>query len=205
MREHYDIHETRTDIDEPIIKVYNYGSSVYGCTTEKSDSDFIVVVDSKEDLYYSINNEEGDFTVYSESLFIKRIEEHHISAMECIFQHPSDPFVKYFKLDSEKLRREISAVSSNSFVKCKKKMAIGENYIGKKSMFHSLRILLFGIQIAEHGRIVKYDIANHYLEELMFMDNRWDDVKKRFQPIFNQFKTEFKLLAPLDKDEKDVK
>lgn len=202
MKEYYSIHETRTDIDEPIIKVYNYGSTVYGCVTEKSDNDFIVVVDSNEYLYYSISNEEGDFTVYSKPLFIQRLKEHHISVMECVFQHPDDPFVEHFKLDLEKLRREISSVSSNSFVKCKKKLAIGEDYIGKKSMFHSIRILIFGIQIAEFGKIIDYKQANDYLPVIMNMDN-WRDIQQFFQPIYNELKSTFKKLAPIDKDGKN--
>jgi hypothetical protein len=201
MQKYINIHETRTDIDEPIIKVYNYGSSVYGCVTEKSDSDYIVVVESDEYLYYSVSNEEGDFTVYSRPLFIKRIKECHISVMECIFQHEDDPFVKYFELNLEALRREISAVSSNSFVKCKKKMNIGEIYIGKKSMFHSIRILMFGIQIAKYGKIVDYGQANKFLAMVMRMDS-WKEIVAFFQPVYNDYKSEFKIVAPIDKDGK---
>lgn len=192
-------YETRQDINEPIIKVYPYGSLVYGCTTENSDDDFIVVVDSKEDLYYSVNSDEGDFTVYSESKFIRRVREHHISAMECIFQDDKDPYQKFFHVVPELLRREISAVSSNSFVKCKKKLAIGEDYIGKKSMFHSLRILMFGIQIAKFGKIVDYKEANYLLPIIMSMAT-WEDIKEYCQPIFNSLKSEFKILAPLESD-----
>ena len=199
MQKYLNIHETRNDIDEPIIKVYNYGSSVYGCVTDKSDNDFIVVVDSDEYLYYSVNNEEGDFTVYSKPLFIKRIYEHHISVMECIFQNTNDPFVKHFELDSEKLRREISSVSSNSFVKCKKKLRDGEEYIGKKSMFHSIRILMFGIQIARFGRIVDYSEANPFLPKIMEMKD-WKEIQAFMQPIYNAFKSSFKLLATLEND-----
>lgn len=200
MNEYFNIHQTRKDIDEPIIKVYNYGSSVYGCTTDKSDNDYVVVVDSNEYLYYSVNNDEGDFTVYSKPLFIKRIKEHHITAMECIFQHEEDSFVKYFELDLESLRREISAVSSNSFVKCKKKLRDGDDYIGRKSMFHSIRILMFGIQIAQYGRIVNYKEANMFMPIVM-EKNTWEEIQAYFQPVYNKLKSHFKVLAPIDKDE----
>lgn len=194
-------YETRIQIDEPIIKKYLYGSRVYGCNTEYSDFDYIAVVKSDEDLYYSVITEEENITVYSESMFIKRIQEHHISALECIFQDKDDEYLKYFSLDLEKLRKSISAVSSNSFVKCKKKLAQGEYYIGRKSLFHSLRILGFGIQIAIYGEIVDYSAYNHYLYEIMDMNS--DDFtvyKERFQPIYNMKKSRFKMLAPLDKD-----
>ena len=113
-------YETRKQIDEPILKTYLYGSRIYGCETKNSDYDYIVVVESDKDLYYSVENDRENLTVYSESMFIKRIQDHHISAMECIFQYANDPYLKYFKLDKEKLRREISGVSSNSFIKKKK-------------------------------------------------------------------------------------
>lgn len=197
-------YEVRDLIEEPILKGYPYGSYVYGCASTKSDLDYIVVVDSEdENLYYSVNTENFDFTVYSEKRFIERIEEHHISVMECIFQKPNDPYRKYFKLNSDKLRREISSVASNSFVKCKKKLRDGEDYIGKKSMFHSLRILMFGIQIAKHGEIVDYGEANHLLKPIMEME-KWKDIKKYCEPIYDSLKTDFKELALLDR-EKDEK
>jgi hypothetical protein len=198
-KKYLDIHEYRTDIDEPILKVYNYGSSVYGCVTEKSDNDFIVVVDSEETIYYSVHNDEGDFTVYSKPLFIRRLKEHHITCMECVFQCKNDPFVQYFKLVPDLLRREISAVSSNSFVKCKKKLAQGEDYIAKKSMFHSIRILMFGIQIAKFGRIIDYGEANYLLPIIMKM-NTWEEIKDYCQSNFNHLKSEFKKLAPLEEE-----
>jgi len=196
-------YETRNNIDEPILKTYQYGSRVYGCHTSESDFDFIVVVESDKDLYYSVNYTDTNFTIYSESMFIKRIQEHHISALECIFQDPSDPYRKYFKLDKSKLRRSISAVTGNSFVKCKKKLAQGDDYIGKKSLFHSLRILGFGIQIALTGKIVDYSAYNHFLYRILDMQtNDWEVYKKIFKPTFNRMKTNFRTFAPLEEEKK---
>lgn len=192
--------DTRTQIDEPILKVYQYGSIVYGSHTPDSDSDYIVVVDSDEPLlYYSVREDDSDYTIYSPSYFIKKIKEHNISILECIFQSEDDPFVKHFTYNPENLRRSISAISSNSFVKCKKKIRDGEPYIGKKSMFHSIRILMFGIQIAKYGKIVDYREANELLPIIMNM-SEWDEIKFVCQPIYNELKSEFKLLVPLESD-----
>ena len=47
--------ETRAQVDEPILEMYAYGSRVYGCVTEKSDHDYIIVVESEdENLNYSV-------------------------------------------------------------------------------------------------------------------------------------------------------
>jgi predicted nucleotidyltransferase len=194
-------YETRQNIDEKILKVYNYGSRVYGCNTENSDYDFIIIVESDKDLYYTVEKVNCNITVYSESMFIKRIKEHNISVLECIFQFKNDPYLEHFNLNKERLRRSISGVSSNSFVKCKKKLAQGDYYIGKKSLFHSLRILGFGIQIALTGRIIDYSAYNHYLEEIMDMDtNDWETYKMIFKPIFNRMKTNFRVFAPLESE-----
>lgn len=191
-----DAFETRTQIDEDILKVYPYGSIVYGCSTEKSDSDYIVVVDSEEHLYYSVQEDNADYTVYSKKAFIERIREHHITALECIFQSEDDPFLKYFVYDSEALRRSVSAISANSISKCRKRMLSGDDYSGRKSIFHAVRIVMFGIQIATYGKIIDYSVANHYLEIAMKLKD-WLAVKEYFTPIYKNYKSEFKKLALL--------
>lgn len=197
-------YRTQERITEPILKIYLYGSRVYKCHNELSDYDYIAVVDSDDDeLYYSVNDETNNcnYTVYSHGKFIKRIKEHHISALECIFQQEEDPYRMYFELNYELLRREISAVSSNSYGKCRKKLRDGEYYIGKKSLFHSLRIIDVGIQIAEYGKIIDYSSSNDLLKKIMEIDsNDWSVFQKNFQHIFNERKSKFKILAPISKD-----
>lgn len=191
---------TKDRVEEPILRWYKYGSSVYGTTNKNSDEDFIAVVQSDEDFNYDVRGKNGDITVYSESAFIRKIKEHQISVLECIFQDANDPYVKYFELDSEKLRRAISSVSSNSFVKCKKKINDGQVYIGLKSMFHSLRILMFGMQIAEFGKIVDYSCANSILTILMAIGGDWESIEQKYKPLFNELKTKFRLLAPIKEE-----
>lgn len=192
--------ETKRNINEDLLAIYSYGSRVYGTATEDSDYDYMAVADSDDiELDYTFEQDDVSIHVVSEPLFIKKIKECHISYLECIFQKEDSKYREHFELNLEALRRNVSGISSNSFVKCKKKLAIGEDYIGKKSMFHSIRILMFGIQIAKHGRIVDYGCANHYLGTVMAMKD-WNTIKLFFQPIYNSLKSEFKLLAPLDTD-----
>lgn len=194
--------ETRNNIDEPITVIYKYGSRVYGCHNENSDYDYIAVVKSdNEDLYYSVDIASSNFTVYSEQKFIKLIKQHQISVLECIFQDENDMFVEHFKLDLAILRRAISSVSSNSYGKCGKKLKQGDTYIGLKSLFHSLRIPNFGIQIAMYGKIVNYSSANHFHKMIFDMNtDDWETINKRFKPIHNALKSHFKKLAPLEEE-----
>lgn len=192
----------KDNIEEPIIRLYKYGSSVYGTENENSDLDYIVVVESDDDLYYNVNKDNTNFTVYSENRFIMEIENHSIHILECIFQDDNDPYLKYFILDRDKLRRAVSSVASNSFVKCKKKLADGEYYIGKKSLFHSLRILIYGIQIGYYGKIVDYKDSSRFYFEIMSADtNDWNYFKDKYQPIYNYLKSTFKTVAPLKEEE----
>lgn len=192
------------EIKEPILHVFPYGSRVYGTATEKSDYDYIVVVDSDKDIKYDFERDNTNVHVYSESVFKILIERHDIAVLECIFSKENN---YEFKLDLERLRRSISAVASNSFVKCKKKLMLGPDfnpYVGKKSLFHSVRILGEGIQIAKYGKIVDFGASNHYLQEIMAIDS-WEELRARFEPIVKELRREFKKLAPMDKDARNKK
>lgn len=193
--------DVRESIEHIILKAYEYGSKVYWTDTKESDSDFILVVKSDDDnLEYSVNQLDTNCIIYSEGMFIKKIQEHHIDALECIFQREYDDYVLYFKLDKSKLRKAISSVSSNSYVKCKKKLAQGDIRVGKKSLFHSLRVLDFGIQIATYGKIIDYSRANSYYNEIFEMEDDWDLLHAKFKRIHNIMKSTFKLLAPLESE-----
>lgn len=197
MSKEFSVYDEREKVEHKIIKLYEYGSTVYGTATKDSDIDYIAVVESDEDLLYCVRNEYCDYTVYSESMFIKAIKEHKASVLECIFQHDNDEYRKYFELDTEKLRREFSTIASNSYVKCKKKLKEGDIMIGLKSLFHSLRILVFGIQIAIVGRIADYSMANSYFDSILEIGNDWDKLHLIFKPIHNSLKSSFKKYAPL--------
>ncbi|MNR15785.1 hypothetical protein D3C85_1323410 [compost metagenome] len=70
-------------------------------------------------------------------------------------------------------------------------------YIAKKSLFHSFRILKYGIQIAKYGRIFDYTEANYLWEEInSFETNDWEFFKTKYQPVYNELKSQFKLEAP---------
>lgn len=184
-----------------IIGCYMYGSTVYGTDREDSDVDFIVV--DRDQLQPEKKKTEGvvDLNFYSEEKFKQMLEEHDIAALECMFL-PSK-FVSVNKiampeLNLPKLRASISRTASNSFVKCKKKLIVEHDYyIGKKSLWHSLRILMFGIQIAQHGRIVDYSEANSLWPEIVLCDkNDWEHYKFKYKGLHNQLSTEFRKLAP---------
>lgn len=192
------------EVKEPILHIFQYGSRIYGTATEKSDHDYIVVVDSEEEFKYDFERDNMHVHVYSEKIFKILIERHDIAILESIFSQENN---YEFKLDLERLRRSISAVVSNSFVKCKKKLTLGPDYnpyIAKKSLFHSIRILGYGIDIAKNGRITDFGAYNHYLLEIMAIDT-WEELRAKYEPLVREMRKEFKKLAPMDKDKRNKK
>ena len=188
-----------------IVAIYPYGSRVYGTASETSDYDFIVVAknlprDQGSD-QFSANN--VNINIYSQVHFQKQLDEHKIASLECYFL-PQDLILLEkerlkWNYNKSELRSSISMKSDHSFVKAKKKMIIAKDfdpYIAKKSLFHSLRILTFGIQIATYKKIVNYQEANHYWHELVNCNQTdWDFYKEKYQPEFNKLKSVFREKA----------
>lgn len=188
-----------------IINLYMYGSRVYGCNNINSDYDYIAIANNYND--EQIIKDNINITFYTIDKFQNLINKQEISALECLFLSDQYKIQEKYKFkyipNKLQLRKSISSKASNSFVKCKKKLTILKDYdlyIGKKSLFHSLRILLFGIQIAKYNKIVDYTIANKYLKDILLMSNDWNIIKNKYQPIYNKLYSQFKELAP--KEEK---
>lgn len=193
-----------------IENIYRYGSHVYGTNHEQSDEDLIIVSDT---FYESGNINEKVYTIEQ---FTALIEQHDIAALECIFQ-PTEKLVKYgmhfyFTLNKEKLRTSISLITSNSWVKGKKKLIVVgdyDKYLGIKSIFHSLRILDFGIQIARHGKIIDYSSMNFVFHDLMKMSQNdesvtlWQAIDTKYRKLFKSKSSEFKALCPKNLDDKN--
>jgi len=188
-----------------ILNIYLYGSYVYGTNDQESDTDYIVVTDYQEKKEDQLFAGFLNLTSHPFAFFQSKVDEHRVSALECIFL-PERLKIELappsFNLDLEKLRRSFSEKSSNSWVKAKKKIELHEEHrIGRKSLFHSMRILVFGIQIATHGRIVDYNAANWIWEKIQTQNYmEWEKFKEYWQPHYNQMRSKFRECAPIKKD-----
>lgn len=191
--------------EEDILNVYPYGSRVYGTYRDRSDYDYIIVAESANDTQ-QFDSHDGSISchVYTPDHWQHLLNEHKIFALECQFLPSMDVYVnkrKYdFKLDRPTLRKEISSKSSNSWVKCKKKLEIEKELnIGLKSLFHSLRIPIFGKQIAKEGTIYDYTAANHFWERIETWALggvvEWEFYKNVYQPIHNELLSDFRKYA----------
>lgn len=198
-----------------IINKYPYGSHVYNTVNSESDKDYIVIVSDDTDISQL---SEKDITYIKESNFLVSIMNNDIVAMECLclskdtveklggYITKEYPYI----IDKHKLRKSISTVSSNSYVKAKKKLTVLTDYNLKqayKSLFHSLRILMFGKQLALYNKITDYSEANYLLFDIVSSINGkshhelWEYYDSKYRKVFNTLKSEFKLAAPIDESE----
>jgi len=182
-----------------VLSVFAYGSLVYGTTRPDSDLDYIIVTKEQPTVE---EQQVGscDFHFFSEADFQDRIAEHELSALECLWVPPTMRWGKEYSttIDKAKLRKSISAKASNSWVKAKKKLEVEQEYlIGRKSLFHSFRILLFGIQLAKFGKIVDYTDGRRFFHEIVLSGhNDWDFFNKHYKPTHNMIASEFRKFAP---------
>lgn len=199
--------------DDNVLNIYVFGSRVYGTATPESDTDVIMVV---KEWFDSIDINIHVYTVEQFQLLVNR---HDIQAMECVFA-PKEWVLKnkqYFSMpifSAPLLRVAISTIASNSWVKGKKKLVVAGDYdmhLAIKSIFHSLRILDFGIQIANTMSIQNFGSMNYILDDLKKMSQQyqredlWMKIDDKYRKLFKSKSTEFKLLAPKDTSEKDVR
>lgn len=199
------------------------GSVVYGCTSSMSDRDILAIVPDRyeeflsqhengilrqNDLDTKFLSKDEDWEYISESNFHKQVEECTVLGMETICT-PSKHVIYYnstihdhnikLPLDKWKIRQRFSATASNSWAKAHKKMTVEKDldiYRGQKSLFHSLRILMFANQLCEYGWIVNFEEANDYWWKIYSKRLTWDEYKAEYKPIYNELRSKLARLAP---------
>lgn len=187
--------------DDNILNCYIVGSQLYDTNDKDSDIDLIMVV--KESMSFNDINIQT-FTIQE---FERKLDNMEIQILECLFSDSLFKFEKHifeFKYNESKLRKFISEITNNSWVKGKKKIIIVADHdlrAGLKSIFHSIRILDFGIQLAQHKKIINYTRYSYILWELQKLsdkynyDELWSIIDERYRGLFNKMKSEFKSIC----------
>lgn len=194
----------------PILCVFGYGSRVYGSNDNESDYDYIVIVSDDCDVEEQMKMDDGDISFYTHSQFKKLLETHEISALECLWEtyyvYSTDyqsMYRDFFNtiFNRTTLRKSISAKANNAWAKFHKKLTVEKDYnyrIGIKSLFHSIRLYIFGWQIATRGYIYDFSMANDIWKEIQSypQDTSFEDLKEIFKPIYNKWHSLFVQAAP---------
>ena len=185
--------------------IYVYGSRVYGTHTINSDYDVIVVACS---LYINHEIFDGAYNIHitTPDSFADQLRQHDVHCLECIFA-PEEAriqtqidYKKSFTINPGQLKKMMLSQSAWAWSKAQRRIENGNIIGGAKSLFHSLRILKFGIQLLKHGEIIDFSEANkmwnainecHDLEWESYK-NRWISTKKSLakilrteSPVFN--------------------
>ncbi|WP_395088906.1 nucleotidyltransferase domain-containing protein [Armatimonas sp.] len=177
-----------------------FGSRVYGTARLESDHDYLVVFpENNGPSGLELVLENTNLHTYTLTEFQAALDTHQIHALEAYFAPESPlPALCTFTLNRATLRQALSQKASHSFVKAKKKIAVEQDYLaGWKSLFHSLRILVFGIELAQTGALTNFAAANAYWDEIWAaQETDWETLKTRWQPVHNALSSEFRKLAP---------
>ena len=175
-------------ISEDVLAVYPYGSRVYGLANDNSDYDYIVVTKSAflpsgafKQNAISSNDKRIQGVLYSRSGFIDAINNYEIGVLECLSLDPTNiiiskwPF-KVQKWDEKEMVKKIIQKASASWHIASEQSRNDQKHLAKKGVFHALRILMFGIQLKEHQKIVDFSVSNELKHEIdRLPDDMFDD------------------------------
>jgi predicted nucleotidyltransferase len=175
-------------IEEELLAIYPYGSRVYGTNSENSDFDYIIVTKSaflKNGAFkqnaISSDDKSIQAVLYSRTGFIDALNNYEIGALECIYLDPSMVLLSKWpfrvqKWDEKELANKIIQKASASWHIASRQSKDGFKAIAKKGIFHSLRILMFGLQLKEHQTIYNYSEANELKTEMdRISEDMFDD------------------------------
>lgn len=185
-----------------VFNIYLFGSRIYGTSTPNSDWDVVIVANNSIEAI-EIKAGELNIHIFTPDKFQKDLDWHMPKNLEC-YLAPHWAILKedkkfQLKLDLNKLRHSASHVSSNSWLKAKKKLLIADEYnIGIKSLFHSIRIPMFATQIANTRKIEDFSCANFIWDKLKSKDWTWEELDLEFRDLRNKTLTEFRKVATKD-------
>lgn len=171
-----------------------YGSVIYGTNHEGSDVDVLVLGEEEKEITL------GSLSLHivTEESFKDKLKNCDIVALECVFSPQREMTKDYTSfIDWTKLRSSLSEKASHSFAKAGKKIDVEkEIYLGKKSLFHALRILTFARKLALNHAITDFKEANHLYSSIMSKEwSDWASFKKEYKPVYNSLHSEFKKIT----------
>lgn len=171
--------------------IYRYGSRVYGSAQPFSDYDFVVVGSNQlehEEKKVSIGDALLNIQIITHDKFKRDLENHDILPLECVFL-PEEHVIfqkvaAEFTLNKKKLAKSLLNESFVTWRNAKLKLEQRDIKRGLKKVFHSIRVLYFALQIAEHGKIIDYSEANYIFDEIQLCDEfDWDYFKEKYLPL----------------------
>ena len=181
--------------EERVLKVYQFGSRVWGTAAENADWDFFVVIkDYNGSVHPSLDLAlvgcQVDISAYNVEQWKQLLEEHDMLALVC--EHLPSPFVwkdsyrsnvalslKTLVRGASKETSKCLSMSHVHFVKN------GDRRTGLKNFVHATRYIEFATQMATHGALFDLGVANQRLADVM-LDGR--DTSKTYPDFLRLYK-----------------
>lgn len=184
-----------------ILNIYPYGSQIYGTADEYSDHDYIIVYKKSilpsgafKDNAKSSKDRMIQGTCYSKGGFLDAINTYQMPALESIFLPEDKVIMKTFdfkitKFDRKEFCKKVITLASASWHNASLSFKDDNIEYTKKNIYHTLRILDFGIQILEHNKIINYDSMND-MKTFIYTRSECDpkDWNSHFLEIKNKLK-----------------
>jgi len=200
--------------------IYVYGSRVYGTARDGSDWDIIMVashllaheekrvtIKAAKPIYDGDGNDLSgvllNIHIITPDKFTSDLKLPNIMNLECAFAPDwaklQEKMTLSYKVEVKRLIKNNLAQSYSSWNGGKRKIREYNIDKGIKSIFHSLRMLMFAAQIAEHGKIVDYSVANDLYSEITDSDEfEWDYFKEKYLPLKVQLEEKLKSFAQVE-------
>ena len=182
--------------------IYLYGSRVYGTAKPESDYDIIMIAShllAHEEKRATVNGVLLNIHIITPDKFTSDLKMPNIMNLECAFAPDwaklQEKMTLSYKVEIKRLIKNNLAQSYSSWNGGKRKIREYNIDKGIKSIFHSLRMLMFAAQIAEHGKIVDYSVANELYSEITDSDEfEWEYFKEKYLPLKVQLENKLKSL-----------
>lgn len=190
--------------------IFIYGSQVYGSAHKFSDYDIVVTAGAllpHEEKRMMVNGAKLNIHIYTPDVFADCLKKHDIMNLECVFAPDwarlQEKNILSKEINIKKLISHNLTQSYASWMGGKMKICDGNVEKGVKSVFHSLRMLMFAAQIAEYGKIVDFTVGNALYDEMMDCDEYdWDYYKEKYLPLKKELE---ERLKSFDKIEENVR
>jgi predicted nucleotidyltransferase len=168
-----------------------YGSQIYGTAREGSDYDLIMVAGhllEHEEKRATVNGVLLNIHIITPDKFLADLKMHNIMNLECLFAPEwarlQEKLTLPVEINVKKLIKNNLAQSYSSWQGGKMKIQKYDFPRGLKSIFHSIRMLMFAEQIAAHGKITNFPAANHLYSEIVDCDKiEWSYFREKYLPL----------------------
>jgi hypothetical protein len=187
----------RYGLGEAEVLLFPFGSRVYGTARADSDYDYLAVVPEgrRASTGEEFRHGTANVTLFTRGDWAEQLAAHKIHCLEAYYLPDGVCRAAFpFRLDRHLLYAALFDKASRSWARARNKMeAEGQPLLAWKGVFHALRILHFGIQIATTGGIIDYGGANPWWREILTTARTdWAWHEERFGPEWTRLSDEFR-------------